>query len=465
MPIKSGPGPVGTAFASLSRRAAVHPAFGRAAIRPVFLNCYHKRRFTMKMKPLPNPALKEIRHRASSSGSAFPGAKLRGLLSGVILSCLCGYALAQDAGVSTEPTDGPVINQADVTNPMLLSNRVLTCGDIVTSGTPIAGNAAGGGNSGEIEISGVPATATVGSARLYWTVLTDNAEATETGKTISFDGNVVSGELVGFAAETPCFPQANTFAWTADVTSLVTSPGNGIYALAGFPGDNNQNGPSFTEGVSLVITYADPAAPAKAIVTYEGLAVVNAIGETLHQTLQGFETNGVISATWVPVVGNGQIIAPGDELIEFSAGAGALNFDSALDGSTAAFPAGTCSYLDVPGVQCFWDDDSHDVSTAFNAGDLFADVNYTQGTDCHSFVAMDLAVSVGDAGICEITGQQVDAACPPTEIWGNHGEYVSCVAQAAEESLAGLTCLTEEQLEEIHGCVVSERARSDVGKP
>jgi len=32
-------------------------------------------------------------------------------------------------------------------------------------------------------------------------------------------------------------------------------------------------------------------------------------------------------------------------------------------------------------------------------------------------------------------------------------------------SLAGLTCLTEEQLDEISGCIVSERAQSDVGKP
>ena len=103
--------------------------------------------------------------------------------------------------------------------------------------------------------------------------------------------------------------------------------------------------------------------------------------------------------------------------------------------------------------------------TALSLGDVSADVNYESGGDCHSFVAMDLAVSVDDAGICAITGEQVDAACPPTDIWRNHGEYVSCVAHAAEESLAGLTCLTVEEVDEIHGCVVSERAKSDVGKP
>ena len=54
---------------------------------------------------------------------------------------------------------------------------------------------------------------------------------------------------------------------------------------------------------------------------------------------------------------------------------------------------------------------------------------------------------------------------PPTEIWRNHGEYVSCVAHAAQESLAGLTCLSEKQADEVIGCIVSERARSDVGKP
>jgi hypothetical protein len=379
------------------------------------------------------------------TGGHAPPARIPRLLPGLaLLLGLCAHAAAQDpgsVGAGGEPPAGeePVISQADFTDPMLFSGRVLTCGDVVTAGTPIAGNATGGGNSGEITIASIPVTATVTDARLYWTVLTNSDQTVETGKTISFDGNVVSGEMVGFAEETPCFTQANTVAWTADVTALVASPGNGTYPVSGFPGDNNLAGANFTEGVSLVITYSDPASAATAVVSYEGLAVTNVIGETLHQTLQGFTAGGTVSATWIPIVGNGQVFGAADELLGFTAGAGTVNLDASLDGGTVAFAAGTCSYLDSVSTQCFWDDDMHDVSAALSPGDLSADVNYESGGDCHSFVAMDLTVSVDDAGICAITGEQVDAVCPSTDMWRNHGEYVSCVAHAAEESLAGLT--------------------------
>ncbi|HLF30608.1 MAG TPA: hypothetical protein VI566_06210 [Xanthomonadales bacterium] len=421
------------------------------------------------MKSLLKPVLSRQRVvNVPRDQSQLPATRL--LFLGFALLCAGGHALAQSEGTigAADPVpidEVPVISQADITDPMLLRSRSLICGDITTAGTPIAGNAGGGGNSGEISISGIPVTATVVNARLFWTVLTDNDQASETGKTISFDGNVVSGEMVGFAAETPCFAQQNTVAWTADVTSLLTDPGNGAYAVAGFPGNNNLAVGDFTEGVSLVITYADSTASAKALVSYEGLAVTNGNGETLHQTLEGFEVGGTVSATWAPIFGNGQVFGTSDELLEFSGGAGALNFDGSLDGGTAAFAAETCSYLDSATVSCYWDDDLHDVSAAMSPGDVLADVNYEVVTDCHSFVAMDLAVSVDDVGICGIAGEQVDALCPATDIWRNHGEYVSCVAHAAEAALAGLTCLSEEQQEEIHGCVVSQRAQSDVGKP
>ena len=422
------------------------------------------------MKSNPKPVFKRGNDVTSPRGKE-PWPAARRLFFAVALACMSGQALAQFDG-SVDPaaedpvTDAPVVALADFDDPMLFRDRALICGDVAASGTPIAGNAAGDGNSGEIDISGIPDTAAVVSARLYWTVLTDDDQVSETGKTISFAGNVVSGDMVGFAAETPCFTQANTVAWTADVTSLVAAPGNGVYAVSGFPGSNNIAGGDFTEGVSLVITYADAASTAKAVVSYEGLAVTNDPGETLNQTLEGFTAGGAVSASWIPVVGNGQVIGASDELLEFAGGAGAVNLDSSLDGSTAAFAAGTCSYLDQGGnTQCYWDDDLHDVSAAVSPGDVFADVNYELGTDCHSFVAMDLAVSVDDAGACAIAAEQVDAACPPTDIWRNHGEYVSCVAHATEEALAGLTCLSEEQLDDISGCVVSERAKSDVGKP
>ncbi len=67
--------------------------------------------------------------------------------------------------------------------------------------------------------------------------------------------------------------------------------------------------------------------------------------------------------------------------------------------------------------------------------------------------------------LCDEIGAQVDLVCPPDDDYRNHGAYVSCVAHAATEFLREFSaCFTEEEIEEVHGCVVSQRARTDIGK-
>lgn len=69
--------------------------------------------------------------------------------------------------------------------------------------------------------------------------------------------------------------------------------------------------------------------------------------------------------------------------------------------------------------------------------------------------------------LCEYVGAIVDTMCPPDDEYGNHGEYVSCVAHAATEVLLGIRmdpCYDEYFFETVHGCVVSKRARTDIGK-
>jgi len=67
--------------------------------------------------------------------------------------------------------------------------------------------------------------------------------------------------------------------------------------------------------------------------------------------------------------------------------------------------------------------------------------------------------------LCDEIGAQVDLVCPPDDDYRNHGAYVSCVAHAATEFLREFSaCFTDEEIEEVHGCVVSQRARTDIGK-
>jgi hypothetical protein len=58
------------------------------------------------------------------------------------------------------------------------------------------------------------------------------------------------------------------------------------------------------------------------------------------------------------------------------------------------------------------------------------------------------------------SGEQiVDLSCPCNSSWRNHGDYVSCVAHAAEDQVhAGLISQQEK------GAIVSARAKSGCGK-
>lgn len=359
-------------------------------------------------------------------------------------------------------------SQINYVDPMELVETKLVCGGKEEQGTPIAGNALGvdgvqgtgdDGTSGNITIANIPTTATVVEATLYWTVLTDSDDASNKGQNISFDGNPITGTKIGFSlGMTPCFPQANTFAWKADVTSLVPSPGNGTYTVLGFPGGNQIMGDDFTEGASLHIVYMDSASPLVDVVVFEGLAVTNGSVGTLSQTLTGFQANpsGPVSATWFPVIGNGQIAS---ETISFD-GSASIDFsnDLLLDGGTSEIPVRGCSYTDAWLVDCFWDDDKPDVSAAIANGDTSVTVNYTLTSDCHSFVAMQLVVTTDPNRadeVCEEGGAYVDLVCPVSGDYRNHGEYMRCVAYAAE------TFLAEENVfcDEIQSCIVNPRAR------
>jgi hypothetical protein len=377
-----------------------------------------------------------------------------------VVALLTIGAAAQTAG-TTGAASGPTIQQATILNPMTQVNAKYICGGQVSAGTPIAGNAAGLGTSGVIPLAGIPAGAKIRKAMLFWSVLTNSAEAANPGMNIAFNGNPITGVKIGFVAgESPCFPQANTMGWKADVTSLVA--GNGAYTVGGFPGGNAITGANFTEGATLAVLYDDKSSTLRRLVEYEGMAVTNSGGEVVSQALMGFTAGGApVQATWYPVTGNGQAAA--DTL-----GFGSLNLGSTiLDGSTAAKAAGTCSYTDSGTTECYWDDDNVNVSAAFVGGETSVTVVGgvpEAGGDCHSWLAMQLIVTTPPAqfqDFCAAGGAYADAQCPPGGTYKNHGAYLSCVAQAAEAYLAGQGILCEE----LQSCIVNPRARSGVGKP
>ncbi len=383
---------------------------------------------------------------------------------------VCGVLPAQD-GTALPGATGISISAVSV-NTMDFRTLRFVCGGATQAGTPIT--ALGAANhTGAITISGIPATAVVDRADLFWTVLTDENPQTSTlGQNITLNGQPVVGFKIGTALQSPCFPEHNTIAYRAIVTGLVSNPGNGIYTVSGLPTWTN-----FTEGVTLQILWADANGPLMEDNLYHAigavpgtLAVTQAELFSQNLAISGTNAVGPVSATLYEVIGNGQANAP--EALRFTGPCGTLNLDNSLDGSTVAKPAASCTFSPVAPPQCFWDDDVHNVSSQFacaagnnaTAAQLVSNPSVASTTDCFDWPALNLLTSTDNAVVCTAGGVYVDNQCPVTADWRNHGEYVSCVAHAAERFLGGLPYGGSCPREEIQSCIVNQRARSDVGK-
>ena len=104
-------------------------------------------------------------------------------------------------------------------------------------------------------------------------------------------------------------------------------------------------------------------------------------------------------------------------------------------------------------------------SQAVDGFDSEAPCDSTWGADIDAVGILNDDVCGELSNLCEDIGVQVDMVCPPDDDYRNHGAYVSCVAHAATEFLRTFReCFTEEEIEGVHGCVVSQRAKTDVGK-
>ena len=392
----------------------------------------------------------------------------------VMMGLAVVQAMAQTYGTLSASPLSPTPNVA-VTNPMERQSVDHVCGNLTQQGTPIAGNAAGGGTSGDIDISGIPATAVVKRATLYWTVLTYTDPASSlTGGSINFNNNVGSGDVgvygtvMGTADETPCFSQNYTIAWKADVTSLIPNPGNGTYSVSGFPGGSHTlNIGDFTEGATLQILWTEPTAPLTDVVVYETGSALAALPTTLSQTVSGFtvNTSGPVTGTFYEVIGNGQ---DASEYLNVTGPGGIVNLDDTLDGSTSMFAAGTCSFYGVSGWACFWDDDTPDISSALDNGATWVTMNYqmaeTPPADCEDFPGVAASVSADEPTVCQAGIDYVNAQCPP-DSYRNHGDYQNCVAHAANDYVGQTGCGPDyTTYQELHSCIANNFAKTDVGK-
>jgi len=226
--------------------------------------------------------------------------------------------------------------------------------------------------SGSITITGIPLTATIRDAFLYFTVKTVGPP----GSTISdgiFDGNPISGHTIG-TDDDPCWsPPDTSTTYRADVTPFVY--GDGTYILEDFYYTVSGDG---IDGASLVVIYEDPGSiNCYDITIYDGnkLLSPDIWGGTpsYDKILTGFSASMTFTHGEMTVLaGNSQ--ATGSDSTSLNWINVDINHYYGSDGE-------------------FWDTDTWDVSSMISSGDIGAFFYSEIRIDCVNLAAIILAVN------------------------------------------------------------------------
>lgn len=193
----------------------------------------------------------------------------------------------------------------------LFKNFFLTGGDYVVGGVGLRGQ----GDSvtklatGTIPLSGVPDSADISAAFLYWATLEPN-DAPPMSTEGFFRGAAIHGKMIGPASRVPgCWGSGGGGGTTSSSTQLrvyradvlrnfpVSSDGtarllvNGVHQVklpdnggGGTQSPSSGNQVRYTEGAGLVVVYRIPTAALKAVVIYDG-------GVTVDQDIPAMQLN------------------------------------------------------------------------------------------------------------------------------------------------------------------------------
>jgi uncharacterized repeat protein (TIGR01451 family) len=178
---------------------------------------------------------------------------LAGLFAAVL--CLAGGAARADTPVTLFKT---------------ISGNVTFAGTQNTRRTTVNGAAAGACADTPISatLAGIPATATILSAQLYW------ASSGASDTTVNFDGTTLTAP-----ASRQYISNAGAYYYgnAADVTAQVSARRNGSYAFSGLA---VANGTKYCGGFALLVVYSDPGEQSRVLNLYEGFQAIQGGGIT-----------------------------------------------------------------------------------------------------------------------------------------------------------------------------------------
>jgi hypothetical protein len=296
----------------------------------------------------------------------------------------------QDVNIQTNCTG------SDCTTSGTPGTLTLTATGFSVANTDVAGFGTGGmrgGNgTGTITVSGV--TTPVLLALLFWHGPTNSADPAANAS-VTFDGTPITGTNIGVDRDN-CWGFANSQAYRADVTGLVT--GDGPYTLSGFTKLPDVD----INGVSLLVFYDDGnSSNDRNAVAWNGNdsnVIPGDFPSEWDETIPGVPYPGSGSASLDLIVGDGQSFADG-------------NVD--VNGTTIAGPGAVFQGLVGPNASDdLWDMNTYDITSLLNPGSNTLNITSPADLDCLSLVVA--MANVPAAGPIILAAPTTAAASAPT---------------------------------------------------
>jgi hypothetical protein len=267
---------------------------------------------------------------------------------------------------------------------MTPSLTVTIAGDYTTAGVGLRG-----ATGGTINLSGVPAGATIQKAFLYWGML-DNGEDS-TLKQMTINSSAIVGTRIGTGPDT-CWGRTNSFTYRADVTPFVT--GNGTYALTNVASGGN----ILAEGASLIVVYQLTGAPVKTVIIDDGNIAIP-FGTPTGTAAFNFAATAPVKAATTFNVGDGQAAQFNSPTpTSFTGDAGTISFPNLFNS------------LDGP----LWDTSTFDVSSVITAGPDTGTATITVSGDCLLWSAQAFSVTSTPVTATPITATAGVVVASPT---------------------------------------------------
>ena len=308
---------------------------------------------------------------------------------------------------------------------------------VATGGTMLNADGCSVNASGGAALSGIPATATITAAYLYWAGSGDGVSPAN-GFTINLDGAPVTADRT-FTESINVFGVRNFFSGFKDVTAQVAAKRNGTYTISNFTVDTSGCGfiQMVVKGWGLFVIYQDAAEPNRVINVYDGLQAYQ--GSSLTLTPSNFRVpspplagskHGIL--TWEGDVGNSGAQGGFTEDLTFNG----TQLTDALNPANNQFNA-TINVLGSSNTYGV-DLDVYNIDGLLNAGDTSATSVYSSGQDVVLLNVEILSVSndpVADLAISKTHGGNFTV--------GQNGVYTLSVNNNGPSTETGTITVTD----------------------